>query len=102
MRNFSTNLKIITNQKVNESPNRDESKMIIPVRCFTCGKVIGHLWDPYIKRVKNGEDPGKVLDELGVTKPCCRRMFISHLELIDEIILYELKLTPKVRKKEEV
>ena len=23
-------------------------KMIIPVRCFTCGKVIGNKWDLYL------------------------------------------------------
>ena len=23
-------------------------KMIIPVRCFTCGKVIGHKWETYL------------------------------------------------------
>lgn len=22
--------------------------MIIPVRCFTCGKVIGHKWETYL------------------------------------------------------
>ncbi|MHA1590251.1 MAG: DNA-directed RNA polymerase subunit N [Candidatus Njordarchaeales archaeon] len=77
--------------------------MIIPVRCFTCGKVIGHLWEEFKKRVENGEDPGKVLDDLGIKKECCRRMFISHIEMIDEIILYEL--TPihkrKILQKEE-
>uniref|UniRef100_A0A0R3QEJ4 DNA-directed RNA polymerases I, II, and III subunit RPABC5 n=1 Tax=Brugia timori TaxID=42155 RepID=A0A0R3QEJ4_9BILA len=24
------------------------SKMIIPIRCFTCGKVIGNKWDAYL------------------------------------------------------
>ncbi|MHA1616120.1 MAG: DNA-directed RNA polymerase subunit N [Candidatus Njordarchaeales archaeon] len=77
--------------------------MIIPVRCFTCGKVIGHLWEEYKKRIDAGEDPGKVLDELGIKKECCRRMFISHIDMIDEIILYELTPTAKrkILKKEE-
>ncbi len=22
--------------------------MIIPIRCFTCGKVIGNKWEPYL------------------------------------------------------
>lgn len=68
--------------------------MIFPVRCFTCGKVIGHLWIKFADRVKKGEDPGKVLDELGIRKECCRRMFISHIEMIDEIIMYEIKFVP--------
>lgn len=59
--------------------------MMIPIRCFTCGKVIGHLYDEYNRRVNDGEDPQKVLDELGLERYCCRRMLISNVDLIDEI-----------------
>ncbi|HIE19197.1 TPA: DNA-directed RNA polymerase subunit N [Candidatus Bathyarchaeota archaeon] len=59
--------------------------MIIPVRCFTCGKLIGDKWEEFSKRVKNGESAGKVLDDLGVTRYCCRRMLLSHVEIIDEL-----------------
>ena len=62
--------------------------MIIPVRCFTCGKVIGDKWEDFARRVKEGEDAGKVLDDLGVTRYCCRRMLLSHVEIIDEIIRF--------------
>lgn len=66
--------------------------MIIPIRCFTCGKPIGHLWEEFARRVKMGEDPGKVLDDLGVTRYCCRRMLLSHVEIIDEVLkFYEVK-----------
>ncbi len=60
--------------------------MMFPVRCFTCGAPIGHLWEEYIKRVKAGEDPGKVLDDLGVKRYCCRRMFLSHADIVYEIL----------------
>jgi len=63
--------------------------MIVPVRCFTCGAVIGHLWEEFIKRWKNGEDPERILDDLGVTRYCCRRMLLSHVEIIDKLLLYE-------------
>lgn len=66
--------------------------MIFPVRCFTCGKVIGHLWEEYARRVSRGESPGKVLDDLGVKRYCCRRMFLSHVDLISEIIAYGRKV----------
>ncbi len=59
--------------------------MLIPVRCFSCGKVIGHLWDRYESAVEDGADAGEALTELGVTRYCCRRMFISHIDLIDAI-----------------
>ena len=60
--------------------------MIIPVRCFTCGKLIADKWEEFAKRVKNGEHPKDVLDDLGITRYCCRRKFLSHVEIIDEII----------------
>ena len=61
--------------------------MEFPIRCFTCGKVIGHLYEEYKERIKN-EDKAKVLDDLGVKRYCCRRMFISHVNLVEEIIDY--------------
>jgi len=64
--------------------------MIIPVRCFTCGAVIGDKWSEFIKRVRNGEQAGKVLDDLGIKRYCCRRMFLSHVDLIDDILKYEV------------
>ncbi|SVB41394.1 uncharacterized protein METZ01_LOCUS194248 [marine metagenome] len=61
--------------------------MIIPVRCFTCGKVIGNLWNTYIElnKVQSTEE---TLDQLHLTKMCCRRMMITHVNLIDDIIKY--------------
>ena len=58
---------------------------MIPVRCFTCGKVIADVWEEFKERVKK-EEPKKVLDELGIDRYCCRRMLLSHAELIDEIV----------------
>ncbi|MFW6117472.1 MAG: DNA-directed RNA polymerase subunit N [Thermoproteota archaeon] len=62
--------------------------MIIPVRCFTCGKLIADKWEEFAKRVKNGEKPGNVLDSLGLERYCCRRMLLSHVEVIDEVLRY--------------
>ena len=66
--------------------------MIIPVRCFTCGKLIGDKWEEFTRRVKAGEDTKKVLDSLGLKRYCCRRMLLSHVEIADEILkFYEEK-----------
>ena len=84
--------------------------MLLPVRCFTCGKVIADKWDYYSKRVeetkknvdveeaktkKKSDDEnelafydkyhGKILDELGLTKLCCRRHMLGHVDLIETI-----------------
>ena len=72
--------------------------MIIPVRCFSCGKVVGDKWEPYANRVAAGEDPKEVLDDIGVSRYCCRRMLLSHVELIDEILkFYVNKETVDIR-----
>ena len=69
--------------------NHTGENMIIPIRCFSCGKPIGHLWEEYERRVKAGEDKKKVLDDLGLDRYCCRSMFLGHVELIDEIAKFK-------------
>ena len=59
--------------------------MIIPVRCFSCGKPIAHLWEEFKKKVEAGEDPKKVLDELGVERYCCRAMFLGQVDTLELI-----------------
>ena len=62
--------------------------MIVPVRCFSCGSAVGDLYGRFAKSVKEGKEPDKVLDELGVKRYCCRRMLLAHVDLIDEIMKY--------------
>jgi DNA-directed RNA polymerase subunit N len=72
--------------------------MIIPVRCFSCGKVVGDKWAPFSKRVAAGEPPKEVLDDLGVERYCCRRMLLSHVDLVDEILkFHENRETVEIR-----
>jgi DNA-directed RNA polymerase subunit N (RpoN/RPB10) len=81
--------------------------MIIPIRCFTCGKVVGSKWFAYKRKVKeyreaksvpkdeefyldsiNPADPtpeGKALNELGLHRYCCRRMILTHVNIFDDI-----------------
>ncbi|NCO97326.1 MAG: DNA-directed RNA polymerase subunit N [Candidatus Aenigmarchaeota archaeon CG_4_10_14_0_8_um_filter_37_24] len=63
--------------------------MIIPVRCFSCGKVVGHLWEDFNKRTENGEDPKSVLDSLGLNRYCCRSLFVGHVDLIKQISQFQ-------------
>lgn len=62
--------------------------MLIPVRCFTCGKVVASLYEEYKKRIERGEAPKNALDALGLNRYCCRKMLISHADLIEEVIPY--------------
>ena len=63
--------------------------MIIPVRCFSCGMPIGHLYEEYKKRVDAGEEPGKVLDELGLKRYCCRAALLGHADMLTEITKFK-------------
>lgn len=76
--------------------------MIIPVRCFTCGKVMADKIDYYLQEVEklkaakkeNKEQLFKnfdnihtkeILDDLGLTRYCCRRNLISNVDLMHVI-----------------
>ncbi len=61
--------------------------MEFPVRCFSCGAVIGHLYEEYKKGLET-KPAGQVLDEMGVERYCCRRMFVGHVEEMDVIRKY--------------
>ncbi len=64
--------------------------MLPPVRCLTCGAPLGHLWNEYIERVRAGESPGKVLDDLGVKRYCCRRTLFTAATYIEAVALYRI------------
>ncbi len=66
-----------------------EHTMIIPTRCFTCGKVIADQWDEFKERTEDGETPGDVLDDLGLERYCCRTVFITHNDLLPEIAQFK-------------
>lgn len=77
--------------------------MIQPIRCFTCGKVIADQIDYYNNEKKKKEQEIKtkkdddviehfdkihtkdILDNLGITRYCCRRMFITDIDLMNII-----------------
>jgi len=62
--------------------------MLVPVRCFTCGNLIADKFEDYQNKVRSGEDAAKVLDSLGVKRYCCRRMLMSHVNVIDTLLQY--------------
>ena len=80
--------------------------MIIPVKCYTCGKVIANKYRYYLNKVREkkleeqgGGDvavdkvlyltkhnikktaEGQVLDDIKFTKMCCRRHFLTHVDI---------------------
>jgi DNA-directed RNA polymerase subunit N (RpoN/RPB10) len=81
--------------------------MIIPVKCVTCGKVIGNKYRYYLEQVRRRKQEkmgteddavisktiyltkqntkktaeAEVLDDLGLVDPCCRRHFLTHVDI---------------------
>jgi DNA-directed RNA polymerase subunit N len=73
--------------------------VLIPVRCLTCGKMVADKFEDYQSKIKAGEDPSKTLDSLGVERYCCRRMFLTTVETIQQIIPFYEAIQ---RRKQEV
>lgn len=63
--------------------------MIIPIRCFTCNKVIGNKWNTYNEYLKTMNED-QALNKLGLNRYCCRRMLLSHVDIIDQLLEYPL------------
>ena len=76
--------------------------MIIPVKCFTCGKVLANKYNYYINQVRMKKNEknmvindvlyltednqtktpeGEVMDELKLNKMCCRRHMLTHVDI---------------------
>lgn len=76
--------------------------MIFPVRCFTCNKVIGNKWYTYKKLLEKVDDENQdfsiddVFKQLCVSKFCCKRHFTTHIEVIDDLLLYEDSLPKSI------
>jgi DNA-directed RNA polymerase subunit N len=61
--------------------------MEFPVRCFTCGAVIGDCYEKYKVGLEN-KSAGEILDSMGIERYCCRRMFLGHVEGMEAIKKY--------------
>ena len=77
--------------------------MIIPVKCFTCGEVLGNKYRYYLEKVREKKlardmeidkviyltethrdktPEGEVMDELKLNKMCCRRHMMTHVDIV--------------------
>lgn len=51
---------------------------MFPVRCFHCNKVfLGKHTNGWIEKCADKQPPYQVLDDLKITRPCCRSIFLS-------------------------
>lgn len=84
-------------------PAPDRGTMIIPIRCMNCGKLLADKWLYYQRRLQElqGDAYGKrtyfdgtsvpdtkenqVMKELGLTRYCCKKALLTHVDLIQKI-----------------
>lgn len=60
----------------------------MPIRCFSCGKLIAHVYEPYLEALEKGESPENAFNQLGIKRFCCKRMIVSHADLIDDLLKF--------------
>lgn len=63
--------------------------MMVPVRCFTCGNVVGSAKAVFDEAVAQGKSGKEALDATGLERFCCRRMVIASRNLVKDAAPYE-------------
>ena len=61
---------------------------MIPIRCFTCNKCIANKWELYKSKIESGMSPNEVFKYIGFNRYCCKRMFLTHIDIVDKLLLY--------------
>ena len=76
--------------------------MPIEIRCWTCNNILAGKWLKYLELVDEGKKKdgrtdttipyltktttktaeGRAMDEVGLTRECCRRHFLTYVELL--------------------
>jgi len=79
--------------------------MLIPVRCFNCGKLLADKYDYYVNELRKRKgsstsmepicfdgkkeipetEEAKLLKEMQITRYCCRMPFLTHVDLIEKV-----------------
>eukprot|EP00796_Vickermania_ingenoplastis_P004256 gene4256-3078_t len=62
--------------------------MIIPVRCFTCGSIIGDKYQLFLDIVSEGYTEEDAMNALNLHRFCCRRMMLTHVDLTDLLLKF--------------
>ena len=59
--------------------------MLIPVRCFTCSKVLGNKENTMKKLREEGKEDTEIMEILGITRYCCKRILLTYIDATDDI-----------------
>ena len=80
--------------------------MIIPIRCFSCNKILASKYEKYLLLIQDSSNidndiintidnqelldynlnkSKEIFDKLGIKRYCCKRHLLSHVDLIEII-----------------
>lgn len=58
--------------------------------CTNCmvSKVVGDKWEQYLDLLNEDATEAEALDKLKLKRYCCRRMLLTHVDLIEKFLRY--------------
>jgi DNA-directed RNA polymerase I, II, and III subunit RPABC5 len=76
--------------------------MIIPIRCFSCNNILADKWNYYKQQLRSVKGKSEdryymdgtqipqtveltIMNRLGLKRPCCRKQFLTHVDLMEKI-----------------
>lgn len=70
--------------------------MIIPIRCFSCGALTANKWKEYERYLENNISESEALDKVGCKRICCRRMLLSHVDIHEKLLKFDMECDPNI------
>lgn len=61
---------------------------MLPVRCYTCNRVLGHLGNIWTRLCRE-MSAKEALDQLGLRRECCRMRLLTHVDLVEATLDYD-------------
>lgn len=64
--------------------------MEIPVRCYSCGKVVGNKLNCVLKTIKTEKTTvNDAFRKHGLRRYCCKRMLLGYIDISSKLLNYE-------------
>jgi DNA-directed RNA polymerase subunit N (RpoN/RPB10) len=60
----------------------------MPVRCITCGKIVGDLEGKFLEMLSSGLSQADATKNLNLSRYCCNRMFLGYVNVLDKLLLF--------------
>ena len=58
--------------------------MIIPIRCFTCGKIL-KKYKKFCELKKEGVPINEIFKQIKLKRYCCRKNMLTHVDIVEKL-----------------